>query len=115
MSTTPPLKHDRCYKSPSLKETAYPKLEVINAPTLTTAAAAYYLNRKSQTLRAWACYGGPIRPIRFNGRLAWPVKEIRRILQVEPAVNCSNKNVSAGSQTSKASRDFQYQEGACDD
>jgi hypothetical protein len=26
---------------------------------------------------------GPIRPLRVNGRLAWPVAEIRRVLGVE--------------------------------
>jgi hypothetical protein len=38
---------------------------------LATDAAAFYLNRKAQTLRVWACYeSGPIRPVRVNGRLA---------------------------------------------
>jgi hypothetical protein len=46
-----------------------------------TDAAAHHLNRKSQTLRAWACLeNGPIRPIRINGRLAWPVAAIRSLL-----------------------------------
>jgi len=46
-----------------------------------TADTAFHLNRKSQTLRAWACLeNGPIRPIRINGRLAWPVSEIKRLL-----------------------------------
>nr|WP_241673266.1 DNA-binding protein [Lacisediminimonas profundi] len=46
-----------------------------------TACAAFHLTRKSQTLRIWACLeNGPIRPIRINGRLAWPVVELRRLL-----------------------------------
>ena len=46
-----------------------------------TAAAAYHLNRKTQTLRNWACHeDGPLRPIRVHGRLAWPVAELRRVL-----------------------------------
>lgn len=46
-----------------------------------TPTAAYHVNREDQTLRIWACYeNGPIRPIRINGRLAWPVAEIRRLL-----------------------------------
>lgn len=46
-----------------------------------TDAAAHHLNRQSQTLRAWACHeDGPIRPIRINGRLAWPVSAIRNLL-----------------------------------
>ena len=46
-----------------------------------TDAAAHHLNRKDQTLRAWACLeNGPIRPVRINGRLAWPVADIKRLL-----------------------------------
>jgi len=48
---------------------------------ITTAEAAYYLNRKPQTLRTWATYeNGPINPIRINGRLAWPVDKIKQLL-----------------------------------
>lgn len=50
---------------------------------LPTPEAAQHLNRKPQTLRIWACLeNGPLRPIRVNGRLAWPVAEIRRVLGV---------------------------------
>ena len=50
-------------------------------PAVDTAAAAHYLNRRPQTLRGWACLeNGPLRPIRVNGRLAWNVAEIRRLL-----------------------------------
>lgn len=46
-----------------------------------TACAAYHLGRRPQTLRVWAVYGrGPLRPLRVNGRLAWPVAEIKQIL-----------------------------------
>jgi len=46
-----------------------------------TATAAYHLNRQPQTLRGWACKeDGPLRPMRINGRLAWPVAELRRVL-----------------------------------
>lgn len=46
-----------------------------------TDAAAHHLNRKPQTLRSWACLeNGAIRPIRINGRLAWPVAAIRSLL-----------------------------------
>jgi hypothetical protein len=46
-----------------------------------TATAAYYLNRKPQTLRSWASLdNGPIRPKRGTGRLAWSVREIRALL-----------------------------------
>jgi hypothetical protein len=48
---------------------------------LPTAEAARHLNRADQTLRLWACHeNGPIRPVRINGRLAWPVAELRRVL-----------------------------------
>jgi hypothetical protein len=46
-----------------------------------TAAAAFHLNRRPQTLRIWACKeNGPIRPIRINGRLAWPIDELRKLV-----------------------------------
>jgi len=52
---------------------------------LSTADAAAHLNRRSQTLRSWACKGcGPIRPVKINGRLAWPTEEIKRLLGVQP-------------------------------
>lgn len=51
--------------------------------TLPTPEAAFHLNRAQQTLRLWAMReNGPIRPIRVHGRLAWPVAELRRLLQV---------------------------------
>ena len=46
-----------------------------------TACAAYHLGRQPQTMRVWAsAESGPIRPNRVNGRLAWPVTEIRKLL-----------------------------------
>lgn len=45
-----------------------------------TACAAFHLNRASQTLRVWACrQNGPIRPRRINGRLMWPVEDLRKL------------------------------------
>ena len=55
-------------------------LENICKPTVDTAAAAFYLNRKPQTLRIWALRQHPIQPVNINGRLAWPVAEIKRLL-----------------------------------
>ena len=50
-------------------------------PTVPTVTAAVYLNRTSQTLRVWAMrQAGPILPRRINGRLAWPVAAIRRLV-----------------------------------
>lgn len=51
--------------------------------TLPTGEAAPHLNRAPQTLRKWAAYeDGPIKPLRVNGRLAWPVADLRRVLGV---------------------------------
>lgn len=59
----------------------FPPLELVNKPNVDTAHAAYLLSRKCQTLRAWACReNGPLRPVRINGRLAWKVEDIRRLL-----------------------------------
>lgn len=61
----------------------FPTLEAVTKPTVDTAAAAYYLNRRPQTLRCWAVYqDGPINPLRISGRLAWPVSELKRVLGV---------------------------------
>ena len=61
----------------------FPPLESVTRPAVDTAAAAHYLNRRPQTLRGWACLeNGPLRPMRVNGRLAWPVSELRRVLGV---------------------------------
>jgi hypothetical protein len=64
-------------------QTTFPPLEAVTRPTVDTAAAAYYLNRKPQTLRCWAVYqDGAVNPIRISGRLAWPVADLRRVLGV---------------------------------
>lgn len=48
---------------------------------LGTAEAAAHLGLRPQTLRGWACSEqGAIRPLRMNGRLRWPVAEIKRVL-----------------------------------
>lgn len=50
---------------------------------LPTPEAAVHLNRAQQTLRLWAMReDGPVRPLRINGRLAWPVADLRRVLGV---------------------------------
>ena len=59
----------------------FPSLESVTCTTVRTDAAAFYLNRQSQTLRKWACFeNGPIRPIRINGRLAWRVSDLLVLL-----------------------------------
>lgn len=50
---------------------------------LPTPEAAYHLNRAEQTLRLWAMRGdGAVKPLRINGRLAWPVSDLRKVLGV---------------------------------
>lgn len=62
----------------------FQSIDQITLAAVPTEQAAFYLNRRPQTLRAWAMKdGGLIRPMRINGRLAWPVKEIRKILGLE--------------------------------
>ena len=61
----------------------YPPLESVTRPTVETAAAAYYLNRRPQTMRIHACMEtGPIRPLRINGRLHWRTDDLRKLLGV---------------------------------
>lgn len=63
----------------------YPSLERETRSHVETACAAFHLNRKEQTLRSWASAepAGVPRPIRINGRLAWPVASIRKLLNGE--------------------------------
>lgn len=50
---------------------------------VTTAEAAYHLNRKSQTLLIWACKEtGPIRPFKVGGRLMWNTDDLRNLLGI---------------------------------
>lgn len=64
----------------------FPPLELETRTHVETACAAFHLMRKSQTLRAYACLeNGPIRPVRINGRLAWAVADIKRLLNGECA------------------------------
>lgn len=68
--------------SPNYLET-FPPLEQVTRSHVPTGQAAHYLCRRPQTLREWACLeAGPLRPHRVNGRLAWKVDDIRRILGV---------------------------------
>lgn len=63
--------------------TQYPPLEQVTKPNLKTEEAAYYLLRRPQTLRAWACLeNGPLRPLRINGFLAWKTSEVKALVGV---------------------------------
>lgn len=60
----------------------FPPIGYVTSATVPTAQAAYYLNRRPQTMRAWACLeNGALRPVRISGRLAWPVAAIRELLE----------------------------------
>jgi len=68
----------KCAESTPLEYTPLARETRSNLPT---SEAAFHLNRQKQTLRGWACLeNGPLRPIRINGRLAWPVSEIKRLV-----------------------------------
>jgi hypothetical protein len=61
--------------------TFLPPLHQVTRCAITTEEAAFYLSRRPQTLRLWACReNGPIRPLRIHGRLAWPVADLRKLL-----------------------------------
>lgn len=61
----------------------FPPLELVNRPTVPTEQAAYYLLRRPQTLREWACREhGLLRPVRIGGRLGWNVADIKAVLGV---------------------------------
>lgn len=62
------------------KNQLFPPLELVTKPAFTTEEAAFYLNRKPQTLRIWAMRQHPIKAINVNGRLAWPVAEVAKLL-----------------------------------
>lgn len=68
--------------SSSAQDSEFPPLAQVNKPTVTTEQAAYYLNRRPQTLRIWAMGSGPILPLRINGRLAWKKTDIEKLLGV---------------------------------
>jgi hypothetical protein len=55
----------------------YPPLHALTLSAVCTEQAAFYLQRKPQTLRKWASGRGPITPSRFHGRLQWPVAQLR--------------------------------------
>lgn len=69
----------------STQPPSFTPLALESRTMLPTRDAAFHLGRKEQTLRAWACLGTSvgIRPRRINGRLAWPVDEIRKLLGVD--------------------------------
>ena len=82
---TSPTEHSADTRRTVPEPQQFPPLELVNRPTVPTEQAAYYLNRRPQTLRGWACaetFDAGLRPVRINGRLAWPVAGIRAALGV---------------------------------
>jgi hypothetical protein len=80
---TPATQHSAETRRAVHRAEQFPLLEQVTRPNVPTAQAAYYLDRRPQTIREWACFeSGPIRPLRINGRLAWPVAELKRVLGV---------------------------------
>lgn len=65
-------------QAPQQFKAQYLPLEQVTRPNLKTEEAAHYLNRRPQTLRAWACLeNGPLRPRRIGGLLAWSTNEVK--------------------------------------
>lgn len=61
----------------------YPLLQSLEKPILTTKEAAFYLNRKPQTLRHWSHKKtGDILPLVINGRLGWRVDDIKKLFGI---------------------------------
>lgn len=77
-----PLEHGPTAVLPTYQAAQFSPLESVTRPTVDTEAAAFYLNRRPQTLRVWAMGSGPILPLRINGRLAWRVSDLKRLLEV---------------------------------
>lgn len=71
------------YDQSAASGSIFPNLQSLTSTHVSTEQAAYYLNRRPQTLREWAMTGKVISPLRINGRLAWPVAEIKRLLGVQ--------------------------------
>ena len=62
----------------------FPPLELVTRPNLKTEEAAFYLNRRPQTLRGWACHSGtgPMVPKRIGGILAWSTATVKALAGV---------------------------------
>jgi len=68
---------------PKKRKPTFPSIEEETRTHVSTACAAFWLNREEQTLRSWASLqNGKVNPIRVNGRLAWPVAEIKKVLGI---------------------------------
>lgn len=78
------VQHSAATRCASTDHQHFPPLELVDRPAVPTEQAAFYLMRRPQTMRGWASAdSGPLRPLRINGRLAWPVADIRKLLGVQ--------------------------------
>lgn len=61
---------------------SFSPLEHVTRTIVTTEEAAFYLNRRPQTMRSIASTqpAGMPRPLKINGRLAWRVADIKAVL-----------------------------------
>ena len=80
MTTENTLSHPSKIKASAFGR--FPPLAQVGLTHVSTEQAAFYLNRRPQTLREWAMTGKVIAPLRVNGRLAWPIDAIKRVLEV---------------------------------
>lgn len=75
--------HSSAARTGATAAPTYPPLVHETRSHVPTACAAWHLNRQPKTMRIHACMEtGPIRPLRINGRLAWPVADIKALLGV---------------------------------
>ena len=83
LTTTATLSSIQAMQTPQQFNAQYLPLEQVTRPNLTTAETAYYLNRRPQTLRGWACLeNGPLRPTRIGGLLAWNTATVKALAGV---------------------------------
>ena len=88
LTATPAVHHSQDTRreatAPQEFTAPYPPLALVNKPNLTTAETAYYLNRRPQTLRGWACSTGtgPMMPTRIGGLLAWNTATVKALAGV---------------------------------
>ena len=84
MPTSTQTAHSADIRRAAYEPQKFPPIELENRPRIVTEQAAYYLNRRPQTLRFWASSeSGPLRPARIHGRLSWGMAEIRELLGVQ--------------------------------
>lgn len=70
----------------STSNNAFPPLESVTKPHLTTHELAYYTNLRPQTWWMKACYDSApegLRPLKICNRLAWPTEAVKLWLGVE--------------------------------